>query len=102
MRGGAEARGGAREVEPMVDHQAMLRKHRACGGRHLGFQETLGMREGGQPCKKRMEHGKVGGVSCKKSRKKERQEAQLSIPCKDLTSLNLAPLSSRCAPGSQV
>lgn len=60
------------------------------------------MREGGQSCKKRTEHGKVGRVSRKKRRKKERQEAQLSIPRKDLTCLNLAPLSSGCDLGSRV
>lgn len=50
------------------------------------------MWEGGQPHKKRREHGKVGGVSCKKRREKERQEVQLSIPYKDLTCLNMAAL----------
>lgn len=41
----------------------------------MGRQASLGMREGGQPCKKRTEHRKVGGVSRKKRRKKGRQEA---------------------------
>lgn len=38
----------------------------------------------------------------RRGEKKERQEAQLSIPRKDLTCLNLAPLSSGCDLGSRV
>lgn len=43
------------------------------------------------PHKERRDQGNVGGASCKKRSKRERQEAQSSTPCKDLMYLNLGP-----------